>query len=210
VAPSGNAWYRRTESLAGGRWRVSCYQNDDHLDGCAIGPEQLPAAPPVGEMLWRAELGTSDRPLVTVTETGAPGAPSAWFVAKREQADGRPRVTLVAFGTNHMPDGTIVSDVEFVTMTVRSDSQLGAIRWWADTAVIDEIYVQPDQRRGHLGSKLIYTASGFHQFHGWPERLRTDGRRTDLGQQFAVGLRHPLRTEQWTQRAAPMGPQPDA
>jgi hypothetical protein len=208
VAAAGNAWYRRTAPIEGGRWVVSCYQNDDQPDGATIGPHDLPPAPPVGDMLWHAELGSSNRTEIIVTPTGAPGAPAAWFVAIRDRHEDRPRVTLVAFCTEHRPDGTVVTDVGFVAMPIRSESQTGAIRWWADTAVIDEIYVQPDQRRGHLGGKLVYTASGYHQHHGWPGRLRTDGRRTDLGQEFAVGLRHPQRTATWTHRAAPMTPPP--
>lgn len=115
-------------------------------------------------------------------------------------------MTLVAFTTDHLPDGTVESDAAFVTMPVKSSEQAAAIRWWADTAVVDEIYVQAEHRRSHLGSKLIYTASGYHQHQGWPNRLHSDGRRTDLGQRFVVGLRHPTRIAPWKYRAAPMDP----
>ena len=162
------------------------------------------ALPPATDMLWSADVDRSARPVITVTTTGAPGAPEAWFVVMQQREEDRPRVTLVAFGTNHMPDGTVVPDVDFVGMPIRSVSQAGAIRWWADTAIVDEIFVQPDFRRSQLGSKLIYTASGYHQHRGWPDRLHSDGRRTDLGQQFVVGLRHPERMARWTEKAAPM------
>lgn len=103
----------------------------------------------------------------------------------------RPRITLVLFCSDHMPDGTVVTEETFVSIPLRSAAQAAAIRWWSDTAIVDEIFVQPDFLRSQLGSKLIYTASGYHQHRGWPDRLHSDGRRTDLGQQFAVGLRHP-------------------
>ncbi len=139
-----------------------------------------------------------------VSPTAAPSAAASWFVAIREQQDNRPRITLVAFATSHLPDGTIVSDAAFVTMPLDSSKQAAAIRWWADTAIVDEIYVQAEHRRTHLGSKLIYTASGYHQQHGWPDRLHSDDRRTDLGQRFVVGLRHPQRIASWQQVSAPM------
>ncbi len=80
------------------------------------------------------------------------------------------------------------------------------IRWWADTAVVDEIDVQAERRRTHLGGKLIYTAPGYHQQQGRPDRLHSDGRRTDLVQRFVVGLRRPDRVIAWKDRAAPTNP----
>jgi len=204
VVGPGNAWYYRSEAYPGGRWKVCCYQNDFHDDGSTVDPMSLKVRPPDADMLWRADVGPRDRPVITVTETGAPGAPPTWFVVTRHEQDDRPRITLVAFCTEHLPDGTVVPDSAFFTMPVRSTSQAGAIRWWADTAVVDEIFVQPGERRTHLGSKLIYTASGYHQHHGWPDRLHSDGRRTDIGQHFVVGLEHPARMAKWTHRAASM------
>ena len=206
MAAVGNAWYLRSGALAGGRWQVACYQSDDQPDGSTVAVTDVEVVPDDTAMLWRADLDGRGRSRVDVTATGAPGAPLAWFVAIAERQDDRPRMTLVAFCTGHLPDGTVVPNATFVTMPLGSASQAAAIRWWADTAVVDEIYVQPEHRRTQLGSKLIYVASGFHQHHGWPGRLHSDGRRTDLGQQFVVGLRHPERIAAWTHRAAPMTP----
>jgi len=115
-------------------------------------------------------------------------------------------VTLVAFSTGQLPDGTIVDDATYTKLPVGNTDQSAAIRWWADTAIVEEIFVQTAFRRTHLGTKLIYTASGFHQHHRWPDRLHSDGRRTDLGQPFVAGLRHPDRIASWTDRAADMDP----
>jgi GNAT superfamily N-acetyltransferase len=115
-------------------------------------------------------------------------------------------VTIVAFCTGQLPDGTIIDNATYARLPVANSDQSAAIRWWADTAVVDEIYVQPAFRRTHLGTKLIYTASGFHQRHRWPDRLHSDGRRTSLGQRFVAGLRHPDRIASWTDVAADMDP----
>jgi len=37
-------------------------------------------------------------------------APAAWFVEVRSLEEGRPRVTLVAFYTGQLPDGTIIDN----------------------------------------------------------------------------------------------------
>lgn len=200
----GNAWYQRFRPVAGGRWEVCCYENDLRPDGSTVGPDDPGVSAPDSDRLWEATLDAESRVNIRVTERGAPGAPDAWFVAMRSKEQDRPRITIVAFATHHLPDGTVVPEPAFFTMPVRSSEQAGAIRWWADTAVVDEIFVQPAHRRGHLGIKLIYTASGYHQMHGWPDRLHSDGRRTDLGQEFVVGLRHPSRIAPWTEKAAPM------
>ncbi len=205
MSETGNAWYRRISQLPGGRWRVDCYENGDHADGSTQSSDVV-AEPPIDDLLWSATTDDQQRSHVTVSPRGAPTSPSAWFVAIRGSESDRPRMTLVAFASDHLADGTIVSDAAFVTMPVKSESQAAAIRWWADTAVVDEIYVQAEHRRTHLGSKLIYTASGYHQHQGWPDRLHSDGRRTDLGQRFVVGLRHPDRIAAWKDRAAPMDP----
>lgn len=183
---------------------MCCYQNDLNVDGSTYGPGGPPVLAPDSDILWSADLDEQQRVRIRVTETGAEGAPHTWFVVIRGREDGRPRVTLVAFPTDHLPDGTVIPDPLFFSMPVPNSDQGGAIRWWADTAVVDEIFVQEQYRRGHLGSKLIYTASGYHQMHGWPDRLHSDGRRTDLGQEFVVGLRHPTRMAPWTEKAAPM------
>jgi GNAT superfamily N-acetyltransferase len=204
VSAPGNAWYLRSDRLPRGRWRVRCYQNDWHPDGKTVAADIATPLPDAEQMLWSADVDGSDRSRIVVTETGAPAAPLAWFVALEHRELERPRLTLVAFATDHLPDGTVVSDATFFSMPVTNASQAAAIRWWADTAVVDEIFVQPEFRRTHLGSKLIYTASGYHQHNGLPDRLHSDGRRTDLGQQFVVGLRHPQRMARWTEKAAPM------
>ena len=44
-----------------------------------------------------------------------------------------------------------------------------------------------------MATAVIYAASAYHQLHGWPGRLHSDGRRTTLGEQLVAGLRHPDR-----------------
>jgi hypothetical protein len=68
------------------------------------------------------------------------------------------------------------------------------------------VYVTPDLRRSQLATKLVYAASAYHQFQGWPGRLHSDGRRTKLWDRFTAGLRHPSRIAPWTGYSRPMDP----
>jgi hypothetical protein len=71
---------------------------------------------------------------------------------------------------------------------------------------VHQVYVGEAWRRRQVGTLLIYAASAFHQANGWPDRLHSDGRRTDLGQQFVAGLRHPDRIQPLSDRMPPMDP----
>jgi len=118
-------------------------------------------------------------------------------------------VTLVGFPTEDLPPGTVVRDPVFFHLPVQSDQQVGAIRWWPDEAVVDQVYVSADWRRRHIASALIYAASSFHQLNGWPGRLHSDGRRTVMGDQLVAGLRHPDRIAPLAVRQPPMDPAVD-
>lgn len=202
--PGTSAWYVRTASLGLGRWHVRCHVDDRHPDG-----EVIAQPGSLGDLfvLWDADVDADDRPLLAVNPAVAPGAPAVWFVHLHESGP-QPATILVAFDTSHQPPGTVVSDPVFFHMPVRSEQQVGAIRWWHDDAVVDQLFVRNDMRRRHVGTVLVYAASAFHQFNGWQGRLHSDGRRTNLGDAFVTGLRHPDRIARLEQLMAPMDPPP--
>jgi hypothetical protein len=191
VPPSGTAsWYVRSEALQHHRWRVRCHVDDRYPDGEVIA------------------IDGAGRPRLSVNPTVSPGAPPMWFVHLDER-DTDPQATLlVAFATDHLPAGTVVSDPVFFSMPVHNDEQVGAIRWWHGEAVVDQLYVRDDQRRLHVGTVLIYAASAFHQFNGWSGRLHSDGRRTQLGEALVTGLRHPDRIARLQKLMPQMDPGP--
>lgn len=203
VPPAGTAaWYHRIEPLPGGRWRVRCLFSDDFPDGTAVTD---PGDVEGRFEIWRADLDDEGRPRVLVNPEAVPGAPAMWFVALPERGE-RPAMTLVGFEKPLLPPGTVISDAVFFSLPVRNDEQVGAIRWWHEEAVVDQVYVAPEQRRRHTASALIYAASAYHQLHGWPGRLHSDGRRTAMGERLVAGLRHPDRIAPLQQLMPPMDP----
>jgi hypothetical protein len=206
VPPSGTAaWYERQEPLANGRWRVRCWLGGDHPDGSVVDD---PGDTSDLFELWRADLDEEGRPRLWVNPEAIPGSPAMWFVALPEPSGPRRAMALVGFDDPCLPAGVVVPDAVFFHLPVRNDDQVGAVRWWRDEAVVDQVYVGERWRRRHVATAVIYAASAYHQLHGWPGRLHSDGRRTTLGQQLVAGLRHPDRISPLDTLMPPMDESP--
>lgn len=198
-----DVWYAREARIGDDLWRVTGVLSDEHPDGTAV-----EAAAGDRSWIWRAE--PSDRGVVRIrlADESAPGAPPLWFVAVDEPRAPQPAISLVAFPTDDLPPGTVVSKYRFATMGVRNELQAGAVRWFRDLAVVHQVYVSPDWRRHHVGTVLLHAADAFHQANGWPGYLHSDGRRTDLGIKFLAGVQHPQRFAPVTSVEPPMDPAP--
>lgn len=199
-----HAWYHRQEPLPGGRWRVRCLFSDDHPDGTTV---EEPGDVAGRFEIWRADLDAAGRPRVRVNADAAPDAPTMWFVALPELDADDPAMTLVGYDGEVRPPGVVVPDAEFFHLPTRNDDQVGAIRWW-QRGVVDQVYVGERWRRRHVATALIYAASAYHQLHGWPGRLHSDGRRTTMGESLVAGLRHPDRIAPLDHALPPMDPAP--
>ncbi len=198
-----HAWYHRQERLDDRRWRVRCLFSDDHGDGEIVEGEVDDS----GRFeIWRADLDGQGRPRLRVNPEAAPGSPSMWFVALPEPAADRPAMTLVGYEHAAVEPATVVSDGAFFHLPTRNRDQVGAIRWWRNDAVVDQVYVGDAWRRRHVATALIYAASAYHQLHGWPGRLHSDGRRTTMGEGLVAGLRHPDRIAVLDRLLPPMDP----
>lgn len=171
------------------------YQSDEHPDGEVALEADAPEGTP---WVWRTrgvECG------IVGVEFGSEvreGALQLWFV-NVDEPNAKPAATsLVAFATDDFEPGTIVNNYTFAASRVDNSLQVGAIRWYR-TGIIHQVFVAEQWRRRFVASLLIYAASAFHQSNGWPGCLRSDGRRTDLGEKFAAGVRHPQRVAPLTE-----------
>ncbi|HET8930661.1 MAG TPA: hypothetical protein VFN21_08395 [Acidimicrobiales bacterium] len=204
-AAGTHAWYHREAALARGRWQVRCLFSDDHADGAKVSD---PGDTSGRFEIWRAGLDDQGRPRLRINPDAAPDSPPMWFVALPEFDDTRPAMTLVGYAHETLPPGVVVPDATFFSLPTRNRDQVGAIRWWRDEAVVDQVYVGENWRRRHVATALIYAASAYHQFMGWPDRLHSDGRRTSLGDNLVAGLRHPSRIAALEKLMPPMDPDP--
>ena len=202
--PAGTpAWYVREAALPGGRFQVRCIIDDAQSDGVVL---EDPIDDKGMFLQWRAELDDKGRPRLSISPLAVPGTPELWFVDVPELEANPPARSLVGFATDHLPAGTVVSNATFFSMPVKSDQQAGAVRWWFEDGVVDQVYVAPEWRRRGVASRILYSADAYHQFNGWPQSVHSDGRRTALGEALVAGLRFPDRIAQLTDEMLPMDP----
>lgn len=195
-----HGWHEPTK-----RWRVSGYQGPQYGPAEVVGPEEQPDL--TGALrLWTADVADDGHLLLRINPDLVERAPTTWFVASQQLRDDPATVTLVAFATDDLPEGTVIDNAEFMALAVRSSDQVAAVQWGPRTAIIYQVFVQPQWRRRQLATKMVYAASAYHQAHGWSGPIRSDGRRTDLGEEFTAAFRHPDRIAPWQERAEPMDP----
>jgi hypothetical protein len=209
MSQSGILWYRRGRSIGEGLVDVSSHLNDLHADGQAVDEADEPSDV---DKVWHATESAVGIMNVSIEPRAIPGAPAVWFVFVPEPKAEPAAANLVAYRIDAlppeltMPAGTVVSANRFPVLGVPNDAQLAAIRWYPRDGLIHQVFVRQDARRMSLGTVMIYAASAFHQANSWPGRLHGDGRRTDLGDKFVAGLRHPQRYAPLTEVQPPMDP----
>ena len=191
-------WYARRSTQPNGLHLVSAFRGTEVPDG-----ETLHDGKPA---LWSTEPSDQGLIRVRVADEVAPTAPAAWFVSVNEPRADPPAANLVAYVTDDFPPGTIVNRFQFGSLGLKSESQVGAIRWLWQFGVVHQVFVAPQWRRHRLGTVLIYTASAFHQANGWPGRLHGNGQYTELGDRFLATLDHPERIPPLTETMPPMDP----
>jgi GNAT superfamily N-acetyltransferase len=139
----------------------------------------------------------------------APKSPQLWFVEVQESAARPPATNLVAFTGHGVATGTLLAEVDVEPTGVRSDDQLGAVRWYPATGEIDQIYVAPSWRQHRVGTALVVLGSLLSVARDWP-RFWSDGQRTVLGEKFRNGIAWGHRAAALTHIAPPMTPgEPD-
>jgi hypothetical protein len=197
------AWYVREASLPGGRWRAKCLLDPSQPDGAVVGPD---ADLDPAFVHWRCGLDDRGRPRVEVAAASLGRVPELWFVEVPEYGAARPATSIVAFDDGRFAPGTVVADEEFRYLGVDPREQVGALRWYLDGGVVDQLFGAPTARRRGIGSEILFTADGFHQLNGWLGALRSDGRRTAMGESLVATLRFRQRIAPLEEVVRPMDP----
>lgn len=205
---SDGVFYVRDQALAEGRWAVSAYASDRFAEGEIVIPDVASeaVADPSTRLVWRTSA--SDRGIIRI-ERGpqeVPGAPDLWFVNVDEPKASPKATNLVGFATDHFEPGTVVNRYQFASLGLPNDEQVGAIRWYTELAIVHQVFVAEKWRRLRAGSAILYAADAFHQSMGRPGTLKSDGRHTDLGDQFLAAQKYPARFPTRTAVMPPMDP----
>lgn len=157
---------------------------------------------------YETRVDVNDARIVVVRHAPiAPESPSMWFVAVDvSKKMGDAMRSIVGFASDRFTDGTIIDEMQFVTLAVDNNTQVGAITWSRESGIIDQLYVSPAFRRRQVARRLLNAAAAYHHTFGWPGVLRADGRRTELGQAFARHIPRPQRVAPHTELSPPMDP----
>lgn len=177
------------------------------LDPSGADGEHREGAPdPAHTLIWRTEPSESGMLRIVIPEERAPGAPRLWFVEVEDARGTPPSTHLVAFASDDLPPGTVISRYRFANLGVPNDRQAGAVQWRRDGRVL-QIFVAPDRRRRNVGTALLHAADAWHQARERPGHLHADGRRTRLGQLFLAAIAHPQRFAPLSEEMPPMDPE---
>lgn len=198
-------WALRTAALPGGRFELVALVSGHHPDGARVGPGPDLAEFPDAIELLTVRLDRLRRPVVAIAPWATAEAPDLWFVEADASTPDRALHSLVAFGSEHHADGTVIPNAAFFTLPVRSDQQLAALRWDTATGEIDQIYVAPGARDRGVAKKLIIAGGAYHAHRGWEGKIHIGGRRSDAVEEMLAG-RSPLRIRPRTERTLIVDP----
>ena len=197
------AWYVREQSLPGARWQMRCIIDHAQPDGVILDD---PVDTDGMYIHWRCGLDEQGHSRVLPSAMKLEHSPNLWFVEVLER-DAEPRaVNLVAFATDDFAPGTVISDAQFFSLPIKSDQQAGAVRWWCDGGVIDQVFVAPGWRRRGIGSLILFSADAYQQLNGWNGAIHSDGRRTSMGDALVGAMQFPDRIADLTEVSPPMDP----
>jgi GNAT superfamily N-acetyltransferase len=181
--------------------------SDRHPDNTVVELPAEAATEQIGDDAIGVARYDADRRVVALE--CAPGravkAPPLWCVEVQEPAARPPATNLVAFTGHGVATGSLMADVDVDSTRVRSDDQLGAVRWYPATGEVDQIYVAPQWRQRSIGTGLVILGSLLSVARDWP-RFWSDGQRTVLGENFRNGIAWGHRAADLTHVAPPMTP----
>jgi len=201
--PGTPAWYVREKALDRDRWQIRCVVDATHDDAAVVAG---PIATHGSYEPWRADVDSNGRSVIGLNPAGLVGAPPIWFVVLPELDIPTPAMSLVGFATDHVPEGTVLTDPEFFSLPVPSNAQVGAIRWWHLEGIVDQVFIPENWRQRRLGTAMTYAANAFQVHNGWPGNLRSDSRRTELGKYLDAGTQFPNRFAPIEEVSPPMDP----
>jgi GNAT superfamily N-acetyltransferase len=201
-------WYARRPEPGGDGFTLTAIEGDRHPDRSVVDVDTdnlADAAAGEGRPLYRARYRDGWMVQVTVEASLVPAAPSLWYVEVGEPEAGPPAMILVAFATDHLPDGTVVASSALDELGLERDNQMAALRWWVLTGQVHQIYVAPSARRRGVGTKLALVGAAYCRGPGWPSLWGT-GEVTDLGEAWVSRAVWSGRVEARSRHLPPMTP----
>jgi len=196
-----NVFYERFRLEGSSSFGIRAYRSAAVSDGTVVEVDKEAPLASVGTLLGILDFDRARRPKISLTDDALPGALPLWFVEVASEHEGRPQLSLVAYGTKDFAAGTIISNATFYSAPVRSSEQLGAVRWFTKSGLVDQLFVAETHRHQLVAMSLIFAADAMHHHRGWPGFIHIGGNRTDLGQRAVQHAPNQQRIAPWSQRS---------
>jgi hypothetical protein len=96
-----------------------------------------------------------------------PGLP-LWFAEIAHATSDIPSASLVAFRGDAFPAGTLVTPSEVTARGLTMDENVGELRWWTRSGLIECVGVTADAAGRGVGRLLVGLAGGIAMLRNWP------------------------------------------
>lgn len=204
---SGGRWYCRAIGTSGESLWFAMVSSDEYPEATYVDlPENDAQRAAEGATPCYARYDSTGRIIaLEVTDFATLKHPALWFVEVGEPTDTPPATNLVAFTGHGMTTSRLVDPSELAEMTITSDDQVGAIRWYPSTGEVTQVYVQPEHRRLGAADTMIAAGVTLNAAAGNP-LFWGDGQRTAIGERWLTTSPWRDRIDEITYLAAPMTP----
>jgi len=136
-----------------------------------------------------SSVDDNNRLVVHVPTSHIPNAIPMWYALIREYGALKQSQTLVAFDTDHYPDGTVVEVSELQQRGFDPSfmaNRVAAIRWGFGDPHLEQIFVIEKYRRRRMSVKLINVADVVNTAGNWGGFIYGGDQVTAMGEQLGL------------------------
>ena len=108
---------------------------------------------------------------IDVSETVAAPAPPLWFAEIAHATSDVPSASVVAFGGDAFPPGTLVTPSEVCARGLTMSGNVGELRWWTRSGLVETVTVAPELAGRGVDRVLAALAGGIAMLRNWPPLL---------------------------------------
>jgi hypothetical protein len=99
-----------------------------------------------------------------------PGIP-LWFAEIAHATSDVPSASVVAFGGDAFPPGTLVTPSEVCARGLSMSGNVGELRWWTRSGLVETVTVTPELAGRGVDRVLAALAGGIAMLRNWPPLL---------------------------------------
>lgn len=177
-------WFWQKSRLSADWFEVYSYTTDEYPHPYLTRKTN----PPTNAEPWSwSSIDENNRLVVHLPNDHIPDAPPMWYVLIREYGMARQTQTLVAFDTDHYPDGTVLEIDELKRKGFEPSfmaKRIAALKWGFGDPHMEQLFVAETHRRKRISIKLINVADIVNVAGNWGGFIYGGDQVTDMGAQL--------------------------